>query len=615
MDSPDASPDPAAASSAPPPAPVSHLVTLARFESGVNCVRFSPDGLSLVACGDAGAVIVWSVPMDKRGNGNGRHFWPQVECEKDLQVKVLRSQAEDIFDVAWAPDSKRFIVGSLDHKVGVFEDQSIPDSPPDAAAPQWGGVGSWKQISVLADHRHYVQGVSFDPLECYVATQGSDRQVLVFQRKERREARKKKEGGALKENPNVANEAPAAASASGEAAAAPAGDENADVPPPSAAALPTPSLPPSSAAPAPAAPAPAAAAKFELGRPKSLKWRVIRDEGAAACEKSGSDVLEEGGAKARVERHNLYVDETMQSFFRRLAWTPDGAFLVTPAGLYQEEEAAKPQFATYVFARHAFDKPVAFLADAELPSVAVRACPVQFKLPAGEPTGIAGAIAPESRPKERSVFAVLTKDSVYVYDTHHKRPLVVCKGLHYATLTDAAWTPDGRKLIVTSSDGYLSLLTFEDGELGELCDADKEKVAAGGNRKISFAAAASAPAPPAAAAAAAPSAGPASLEAPASKKRRTIVPTPVAAAAPADQSKGTKRRIAPEAVPAAGAAPQQRISPTTVETALGKVHLDQAGADENAPAAGGSNAMAAPVTVLEPKKKKRVSPELVQPLN
>jgi hypothetical protein len=44
------------------------------------------------------------------------------------------------------------------------------------------------------------------------------------------------------------------------------------------------------------------------------------------------------------------------------------------------------------------------------------------------------------------------------------------------------------------------------------------------------------------------------------------------------------------------------------------VHLDQAGADENAPAAG-SNAMAAPVTVLEPKKKKRVSPELVQPLN
>ena len=60
---------------------------------------------------------------------------------------------------------------------------------------------------------------------------------------------------------------------------------------------------------------------------------------------------------------------------------------------------------------------------------------------------------------------------MYVYDTHHAAPLVVCKNLHYAGLTDAAWSPDGRKLMVTSSDGYVTLLTFENGELGELTDA------------------------------------------------------------------------------------------------------------------------------------------------
>ena len=42
------------------------------------------------------------------------------------------------------------------------------------------------------------------------------------------------------------------------------------------------------------------------------------------------------------------------------------------------------------------------------------------------------------------------------------------KGLHYAGLTDAAWTGDGRGLLVTSSDGYVSLLGFVEGELGEV---------------------------------------------------------------------------------------------------------------------------------------------------
>ncbi|CAN0138022.1 unnamed protein product, partial [Ectocarpus fasciculatus] len=31
-----------------------------------------------------------------------------------------------------------------------------------------------------------------------------------------------------------------------------------------------------------------------------------------------------------VQRKNLFVDETVTSFFRRLSWSPDGAFLITP---------------------------------------------------------------------------------------------------------------------------------------------------------------------------------------------------------------------------------------------------------------------------------------------
>ena len=87
--------------------PVTHLMTLTKHEGGVNCLRFSPDGLSLATAGDRGSVIVWSVPVSKRGGGNGRHYWGMATREEDLQVRVLRGQCEDVFDMAWSPCGRR----------------------------------------------------------------------------------------------------------------------------------------------------------------------------------------------------------------------------------------------------------------------------------------------------------------------------------------------------------------------------------------------------------------------------------------------------------------------------------------------------------------------------
>jgi hypothetical protein len=64
----------------------------------VNSIRFSPDGLSLLTAGDRGAVVVWSVPMGKRGGGNGRYWWGEVKTEADLQCKVVRTQCEVRFN-------------------------------------------------------------------------------------------------------------------------------------------------------------------------------------------------------------------------------------------------------------------------------------------------------------------------------------------------------------------------------------------------------------------------------------------------------------------------------------------------------------------------------------
>jgi len=66
----------------------------------------------------------------------------------------------------------------------------------------------------------------------------------------------------------------------------------------------------------------------------------------------------------------------------------------------------------------------------------------------------------------RSVYAVATQDSILIYDTQQTAPLALVSHLHYATYTDMAWSGDGCNLIVASSDGFCSLISFEEGELG-----------------------------------------------------------------------------------------------------------------------------------------------------
>ena len=113
----------------------------------------------------------------------------------------------------------------------------------------------------------------------------------------------------------------------------------------------------------------------------------------------------------------------------------------------------------------------------------VRPNPVFFKLPQADSVAPSSADtdtfsdnckenqSPASKARGlhyRSVFAVLTMDSILVYDTHHTRPLSVIRGLHYAGLSDCQWSADGMKLIVSSIDGYISIVSFENGELGEV---------------------------------------------------------------------------------------------------------------------------------------------------
>jgi len=286
---------------------IEHMLSLKRHERSVNAVAFSPDGLHLATAGDGGSILVWSVPPSKRGNQNGRHFWSTLTKEGDLTFRLVSSPCEGINDISWSPDSKRFVVGSIDHCVHVYEDASYDTNIANPDKPQL--ESQWRSVyRNTLDHTHFVQGVSFDPLGVYLASMGSDRTVRVYARKPPPKFKKK----VLR--PKDANDGP--------------------LPPPEHAAMVEQLL---------------VNYKLELGKGKILKHREFPSEDDSAPPK----------------KQNLFADEsTVESFFRRLSWTVDGAFLVTPCALWHpdsdnedDKENSSPSFATLLFARHQYDKP------------------------------------------------------------------------------------------------------------------------------------------------------------------------------------------------------------------------------------------------------------------
>ncbi|KAK2188752.1 hypothetical protein NP493_123g03032 [Ridgeia piscesae] len=203
----------------------------------------------------------------------------------------------------------------------------------------------------------------------------------------------------------------------------------------------------------------------------------------------------------------MFHDDTMKSFFRRLAFSPDGHLLVVPTGCLEGNQEGKLTNTTYVFSRANFSRPVLHLPGPTTATLAVRFCPVLFclrkvdKVNKSEapsngsttPTQVADTAIDTVKDNDtttadtketdtieewekyetlfklpyRMIFAVATEDAVLVYDTQQPQPLAFFTNIHYHQLSDITWSHDGRVLVISSTDGYCTLVTFEAGELGE----------------------------------------------------------------------------------------------------------------------------------------------------
>jgi chromatin assembly factor 1 subunit B len=372
---------------------VEHVDTLAGHSKTVNCVRFSPDGQKIVSAADGGELMLWvATSPDEKAGPQGNLVTEEEASAGYKRQGVMRGHVDDVMDLAWSHDGSAVVSGSIDN-------QSIVWSP-----------DTTKAQKKFESHKHFVQGVAWDPHGQYFLTISADRMCKVH---------------ALKPKRNKAE----AVDGSG-------------------------------------------------GRRKSTLERMGEFHCAdSICKRVvGSNSGDPSGTK----RVYLLHDETLPSFFRRLSWSPDGSFVMIPSGVYKEDAESQEMHTAYLYARGKWASPIAHIPGQTKPVVAVRFCPVVFEREAKD-EGMDGwdEADPAGRAEESTtpapyenlpyvmVYAVATLDSVIIYDTASSLPLAAFCQLHYDSISDMAWSKDGKYLAVSSRDCFCSIISFDDGDLGK----------------------------------------------------------------------------------------------------------------------------------------------------
>ncbi|KAJ1339738.1 hypothetical protein BSLG_005644 [Batrachochytrium salamandrivorans] len=78
-------------------------------------------------------------------------------------TSLLRGASSELYDLTWSPDGRFILSACVDNTCRIYN------------------VAENKCVHVMTDHQHFVQGVAWDPLYQFLATQSSDRSVIVYE--------------------------------------------------------------------------------------------------------------------------------------------------------------------------------------------------------------------------------------------------------------------------------------------------------------------------------------------------------------------------------------------------------------------------------------------------
>ncbi|NXA35761.1 CAF1B factor, partial [Eudromia elegans] len=94
----------------------------------------------------------------------------QLNKENWTVVKTLRGHLEDVYDICWTSDGNYMASASVDNTAIMWD------------------VNKGQKVSILNEHKSYVQGITWDPLGQYIATLSCDRVLRIYNSQTKRVA-------------------------------------------------------------------------------------------------------------------------------------------------------------------------------------------------------------------------------------------------------------------------------------------------------------------------------------------------------------------------------------------------------------------------------------------
>ncbi|KAJ5389885.1 uncharacterized protein N7496_000953 [Penicillium cataractarum] len=496
---------------------VSYLSTLVKHTQAVNVVRFCPKGEMLASAGDDGNVLLW-VPSELQtqpGLGEDRS-----DDKETWRVKhMCRSSGAEIYDLAWSPDGVFIITGSMDNIARIYNAKNGQMVRQIAEHSHYVQGVAWDPLNEFvatqsSDRSVHIYSLKTKDGQFTLTPHGK---ILKMDLPAKRiSSSSPAPEPTSRPSQSTTNSIAIASPAPSTPGTPMTSNLPMDPPPVSHSRRSSFGSSPSirrSASPAPSLPLPAVK-PLEISSPSLLGGLGVKNASIYANETFTSFF----------RRLTFTPDGS-------LLFTPAGQYKTSHASANDPSKTTDEIINTvYVYTRAGFNKPpISHLPGHKKPSVAVKCSPVYYTLKQGvqpvknmtvdtsaggeamfpplpdsvvasntsstskpsmdppssnAPGGDASKAQPSPKTSEnhgndtgmapvfalpyRIIYAIATQDAVLVYDTQQQTPLCVVSNLHFATFTDLSWSNDGLTLIMSSSDGFCSTLSFAPGELGQV---------------------------------------------------------------------------------------------------------------------------------------------------
>ena len=396
--------------------------------STVNVCRFSPNGKYLATGSDDNSVIIWvqkSRPLNF-GSAEEKICWSNY--------KILRGHSGDVYDLSWNPESKYLISGSVDNCCMIWN------------------IEKAKCVNRFMDHEHFVQGVSWDPRNKYILTQSSDKSVRFYKNTNSKLEMKfiyinqlkrfEIKNNSNKNNTNINN------NINNNTENINKTNTNENIQPQQ---------------------------QDNISNSNNENKMSIEDEqnknNTNNQNNNNNQQLpnqikkeKESNQKNVVTYHYYFADEDQcNTFVRRSSFSPDGKICLLVSGVMQNPQNKNElNFVVWGVSRKDFSRPQFYIPTLNKSSTCVRFCPLIFHKKDPDPDNTTPALLDLNYVM---IFAIGTNDSVFIYGTDSIQPRYAITNIHYQSITDLAWNGD-KMLAVSSSDGYISFVIFEENELG-----------------------------------------------------------------------------------------------------------------------------------------------------